>query len=120
MPAPTHAPWLDAAPLPRSPPEQKKRLKALQAVDRLESRIEKLKRVCTYNTSKVVAAYVIFNHEESYLRCLEDYEGSGWFFWRFWQPPPLRFRRLHALHVRQRSRAHRRDEMSAGGGARAV
>ena len=37
-------------------PNEKKRLKALQAVDRLESRIEKLKRTCTLNTSKVVAA----------------------------------------------------------------
>lgn len=68
-------------------------------MSRLENRIEKLKRTTVYDSTHAVAAYVVFNHEEAVLRCLEDYEGSDSFIKRFFQPPPLRFRRIHGLEV---------------------
>lgn len=39
-----------------------------------------------------LGAYVVFNEEESYLRCLEDYHSSTNCCGRMWQPSPLKFR----------------------------
>ena len=42
-------------------------------------------------STECVAAFVVFNCEDSKRACVRDYDGSGgsWNLW--WQPPPLRF-----------------------------
>lgn len=47
-----------------------------------------------------VGAFVVFNNEESKNRCIDDYIGSDSWFWRYLQPPPLRFRGKHRLTVK--------------------
>lgn len=47
------------------------------------------------------AAFVVFNNEESVLRCLEDYARYQRWPVSKMQPVPLRFRGTHILHVRR-------------------
>lgn len=49
---------------------------------------------CALNAERetAYAAFVVFQHEESYRRCIEDYSSSGGWLGRLLQPPPLRLK----------------------------
>jgi len=49
----------------------------------------------------VIGAFVTFNHEESFLRCIQEFSGSDNFFRRLFQAKHLRFRRKHRLRVQR-------------------
>ncbi len=50
-------------------------------------------------STSTIAAFVIFQNEESRRRCVEDYVDSTNVCGRFWQPAPIRFRGTHPLTV---------------------
>lgn len=43
------------------------------------------------NSERVIGAYIIFNYEESFIRCIRDYSPYSSAMWRDMQPEPLRF-----------------------------
>jgi hypothetical protein len=64
---------------------------------RLERAVAKMQRTARNAEQECVAAFVIFNNEESLARCLTDYiHDARW--WRK-QPKPLRFRGVHSLKI---------------------
>lgn len=78
---------------------QKRRVKALQNIDRLQNRIKKLQASNDGYDTNAKVAFVVFNNEESYIRCCDDYDGSDSFLNRAFQAPPLRFRKTIGLEV---------------------
>ena len=81
--------------------DEKKRVIAegflAQLEDQLRGEAEKMK---LSHEEECVTAFVIFNHEESLMRCLEDYFFStSTFNRRFVQPTPLKFRGKFAIKV---------------------
>ena len=53
---------------------QRKKLAALKRVERYEKDMLLLRSKLGGTSSECVAAYVIFNNEESALRCIDDYK----------------------------------------------
>lgn len=93
-------------------PNQSKREKALKVIKKLTAKSQELKdKHPTGLNRECAAAYVVFNHEDSYVRCIEDYWNSGNFLVRWLQPKPLRFRRRTPLRV---SPAPEPDEVNWG------
>ena len=50
---------------------------------------------------ETLCAFVTFDHEDSALRCIEDYANSDTWWGMLVQPKPLRFRGKHVLTVSQ-------------------
>jgi hypothetical protein len=63
-------------------------------------RFERNAKEVRVSEKDVYGAFVIFNHEESCIRCLADYKYSKYTFIRkCFQPPPLRFRGRYTIKV---------------------
>jgi hypothetical protein len=99
---------LQQRPRPADPQEAQRAVVALeaahQALAKLEKRMEAVNASVgdATDTHRVCAAFVTFQHELSFRRCLQDYEGSdSWLSIAGWwlQPPVLRFRERHRLTV---------------------
>jgi hypothetical protein len=86
--------------------------KALRLVARLTTKISEFERGLELDDLKsthenpmdiCVAAFVVFNNEESYARCLDDYSTSSVWWMRWWQPQALRYldiaKKKHAITV---------------------
>ena len=85
----------------------KKAQRWLAKADRLKikhqafvKRFERNAKEVRVSEKDVHGAFVIFNHEESCIRCLADYKYSKYTFIRkYFQPPPLRFRGRFTIKV---------------------
>jgi len=67
--------------------------KAEKELAKVKKKWDKLaKQPVKIEDEDVVAAFVIFNHEESYIHCLHDYKKSASCLGRCFQAKPLRFR----------------------------
>jgi hypothetical protein len=77
---------------------EKKKEKEEKKLSVIEDKLAKILKTVEDDTKvdpkeeECVSAFIIFNHEESYQRCTEDYHSSNSTFGRLLQPPPLRFR----------------------------
>lgn len=80
-------------------PNLRKKLSALRRVEYYEKRMNLLRGKVGGTDLKCIGAFVVFNNEESALRCVHDYRRSSGFLGRLLQPTPLRFRATHRLIV---------------------
>ena len=55
-------------------PVQRKKLAALARLERYEKRMDVLRGYQGGANQECIGAYVVFNNEESALRCIEDYK----------------------------------------------
>ncbi len=53
---------------------QRKKLAALKRIEAHERKLRKLRGTLGGTDQKCIGAFVIFNNEESALRCIEDYK----------------------------------------------
>lgn len=74
--------------------DNEKRKKAVSRLQRLELQLKEIDiKFGELYSEKCVGAFVVFNNEESFRRCLFDYKSSNNPFTRVIQPMPLRFSR---------------------------
>lgn len=77
--------------------------KAKKTLDKVQKQWDKLsKQPVKITEEDVVAAFVIFNHEESYIHALHDYRRSTKCCGHWCQPAPLKFRnRMYPISVQK-------------------
>ena len=79
---------------------EKRVLKTEKKIKRLKDKLKGMKRMMRNINDVCVGAFVVFNHEESVKRCLQDYSRKS--FWHrlcYGQHNELRFRGTHKLKV---------------------
>ena len=79
---------------------EKRLQKTEKSIEKTKKRLQGMKRMLNNMENVCVGAFVVFNHEESLKRCLEDYSRKPFFHRQcFGQHKQLRFRGTHTLKV---------------------